>query len=455
MKTASVRIIAGVDPTGYAGIVADRRTLTHLGLVTDLISDPTAIKIGMIENPDEVKIFLSNNSCKIVLDPLFFSSTGSPLFKTNVEQHTHYLKSLLPLVDIITPNCHEAEILLNRSITSYHDLENAAQSLIELGARNVLLKGGHFKDSVFSQDYWTNGHESFWLANTRFQEKNYRGTGCMMSSAIAGCLALGFTIKDAVVIGKMIVHRGIRLSKSLDPHTAELFYGSWPEEQVDLPYLSPTPLTEPPKRFQPCSMGLYPVVDRYRWLEILLPLGVKHIQLRIKDLKGIALDHDIQKSIQLAKDYGALLFINDYWEQALRFKAEGIHLGQSDIESADINRIREAGVSLGISTHCYYEVARAHTCRPSYMACGPIYPTTSKIMPFQPQGISQLNRLRRTLQYPLVAIGGINHERLPDILESGVEGVAVISAITQSEDPIVSTKVFLKMINESRYVQSL
>jgi hydroxymethylpyrimidine kinase/phosphomethylpyrimidine kinase/thiamine-phosphate diphosphorylase len=114
-----------------------------------------------------------------------------------------------------------------------------------------------------------------------------------------------------------------------------------------------------------------------------------------------------------------------------------------------MNAIRKANLRLGISTHNYIEVARAHTFRPSYLACGPIFPTTSKIMPFSPQGLQRLHRWRRTLQYPLVAIGGINADNLPAILSCAVDGVALISAITQANDPIAATNRLLTMVNEN------
>ena len=174
----------------------------------------------------------------------------------------------------------------------------------------------------------------------------------------------------------------------------------------------------------------------------------KCIQLRIKNLQGKPLEEAIKHSISLAKKYKATLFINDYWELALRFGADGVHLGQEDLPEADIDKIHQSGLYLGISTHCYYEVATAHTYSPSYIACGPIYSTTSKIMSFNPQGIEQLQRWRKTLQYPLVAIGGINLERLPKVLGAGVEGISLISAITKAEDPCEVTEQFLKIIKE-------
>jgi hydroxymethylpyrimidine kinase/phosphomethylpyrimidine kinase/thiamine-phosphate diphosphorylase len=341
-----------------------------------------------------------------------------------------------------TLNCFEAERILNRRLASYEAIKEAAHTLVALGGKSILLRGDQVKDELFCQDYWTNGQESFWLANKRLPNKNYGDRGPLLSSSIASCLALGYSIKDAVVIAKMVVNREIRNS------TTTLLHQAWPENQLDLPYLSSSPLTQLPAAFTTCQLGLYPIVDRSHWLEKLLPLGVKTIQLRIKDLQGSQLEEEIKQAVVLAKKYSATLFINDYWELAIRWGAAGIHLGQDDLQRADIHKIHQSGLYLGLSTHCYYEVAAAHRFRPSYIACGPIYPTTSKIMPFNPQGIEQLQRWRRTLHYPLVAIGGINLERLAAILKVGIEGISLISAITKAADPSGVTQQFLQIIRE-------
>ena len=133
--------------------------------------------------------------------------------------------------------------------------------------------------------------------------------------------------------------------------------------------------------FPPCGptrLGLYPVVDSYDWVQRLLPLGVTTLQLRIKDKPHDFLKKEIQASIALAKHYGARLFINDYWALAIACGAYGVHLGQEDLDTADLKAIQQAGSRLGISTHGDAEFVRAQTYQPSYIACGPIFPTTSK-----------------------------------------------------------------------------
>ena len=246
------------------------------------------------------------------------------------------------------------------------------------------------------------------------------------------------------------------------------------------------------------ALGLYPIVDSIAWVYLLLPLGVTTIQLRLKNKKDIDTENEIKQAITFAKKFQARLFINDYWQLAIKYKAYGVHLGQENLMHADIPAIYQAGLRLGISTHNDAEIEWALTIKPSYIACGPVFPTTSKKMLFGPLGIPQLQhwqqtlgshskmlideagpvtfvtpscsqaardggpnegdtrfckeqstslRQQQTLNYPLVAIGGINLDNLSQVLATKVNGIAMISAITQADDPIATTQEFLKRIN--------
>jgi hydroxymethylpyrimidine kinase/phosphomethylpyrimidine kinase/thiamine-phosphate diphosphorylase len=347
-------------------------------------------------------------------------------------------------LEVITPNFTEVQKILNRPLTSIRDIEEGALEILFLGAKSVLITNAQPNDTLFSHDYWTNGHDSFWLASPKVLNNKVRGKGRILSSAITAFIARGYSVKDAIVIAKMVVARELQ---NVIKHKDETFFlNTFPEDQAYLPYVSSTPLSQLPKPFESCQLGLYPIVDSSLWLEKLLPLGVKCIQLRIKNIEQSALVEEIKTSIMLAKQYNATLFINDYWELALELGAEGIHLGQEDLQSTDIERIQQSGCYLGISTCGYFDIARAHALNPSYIACGPIYPTKSKVITSKPLGIDELKRMRATLNYPLVAIGGIGLEQLPEILEAGVDGVSVISAITEAKNPIEATQEFLKEI---------
>lgn len=181
---------------------------------------------------------------------------------------------------------------------------------------------------------------------------------------------------------------------------------------------------------------LYPVVDSVKWIERLLAQGVTTIQLRIKAQPASQIEATIAQAVAIARRYRCQLFINDYWQLAIKYQAFGVHLGQEDIEIADLDAIRQAGLRLGISTHDWQEVQRVLAVKPSYLALGHIFATQSKKMPSKPQGLlnlkRQLDRLAGSI--PTVAIGGINLSNIEAVQATGVGGIALISAITQAAD---------------------
>jgi thiamine-phosphate pyrophosphorylase len=196
----------------------------------------------------------------------------------------------------------------------------------------------------------------------------------------------------------------------------------------------------------PLRLGLYPVVDSVTWIERLLEAGVRTIQLRIKEKRDEEVEADVIAAIQLGRRYRARLFINDYWQLAIKHQAYGVHLGQEDLETTDLNAIREAGLRLGVSTHDDMEIDVALAVKPSYIALGHVFPTQTKQMPSAPQGLVQLaSHITRLNDYPTVAIGGISLERAPGVLATGVGSIAVVSAITQAADWQLATAQLLEM----------
>ncbi|ELY2857273.1 thiamine phosphate synthase [Cronobacter dublinensis] len=196
----------------------------------------------------------------------------------------------------------------------------------------------------------------------------------------------------------------------------------------------------------PRRLGLYPVVDSVEWITRLLEAGVRTLQLRIKDKTDADVEADVRAAIDLGKRYHARLFINDYWRLAIKHQAYGVHLGQEDLQTADLNAIRAAGLRLGVSTHDDMEIDVALAVRPSYIALGHVFPTQTKQMPSAPQGLAQLAaHVQRLGDYPTVAIGGISLARAPAVLETGVGSIAVVSAITQAADWRAATQQLLEL----------
>jgi thiamine-phosphate pyrophosphorylase len=193
----------------------------------------------------------------------------------------------------------------------------------------------------------------------------------------------------------------------------------------------------------------YLIVDSADWLARLLPCGVRLVQLRIKDQPDATIRAAIARSKALCREFGAQLIINDYWQQAIDAGCDFVHLGQGDLDTADLPVIRRAGRRLGISTHDEAELARALELEPDYVALGPIYPTILKQMAFAPQGLPRITEWKRKIgNMPLVAIGGITLERVKDVWQAGADSAAVVTDISFNKDPEQRTRDWVKATRE-------
>ena len=194
----------------------------------------------------------------------------------------------------------------------------------------------------------------------------------------------------------------------------------------------------------------YPVVDSVAWVARLALLGVGTIQLRVKNLTESDALQTVIDAIEIIKGTPAKLVVNDYWRAAIAAGAKHLHLGQEDLADADLEAIRAAGLSLGISTHDDQELQTALGARPDYVALGPIFPTTLKSMRFAPQGIAKITEWKKRIgDIPLVAIGGIKLEQARDIYAAGADSIAVVSDITQNDDPDARVRAWLQLQPES------
>ncbi|WP_277186006.1 thiamine phosphate synthase [Caballeronia sp. BR00000012568055] len=212
---------------------------------------------------------------------------------------------------------------------------------------------------------------------------------------------------------------------------------AWPIDFATFPRVGGLP-PAPEPAFPPCpdDLGLYPVLPSADWVERVLDLDVRTAQLRRKSTDSADLKQEIERSVAAGRKHQAQLFINDHWQAAIDAGAYGVHLGQEDVETADLNAIARAGLRLGLSTHGYYEMLRALHFRPSYLALGAVFPTTTKVMPTKPQGLARLQRYVQLLEgrVPLVAIGGIDGKVMPEVLATGVGSAAVVRAVTEAPD---------------------
>ncbi|KUF09884.1 thiamine phosphate synthase [Pseudoponticoccus marisrubri] len=190
----------------------------------------------------------------------------------------------------------------------------------------------------------------------------------------------------------------------------------------------------------------YPIFDDVSWLQRMLPLGVRLVQLRLKDRPAPDLRDQIARARDLCRDYGATLVVNDHWRLAIDLGCDWLHLGQEDLDGADLGAIRRAGLRLGISTHDDAELARALALSPDYVALGPIYPTILKRMNWHRQGVEKLTTWKSRIgDTPLVAIGGMRVDRAPGAFAAGADVVSAVTDITLNADPEARVRAWLEV----------
>ena len=464
--------IAGSDSGGGAGVQADLLTFHDFGLHgasvvtcvtaqnTTALTDnhvipastvraqlealwddlaPAAIKIGALGSPDNASAVLEFLSALpndrrpfVVWDPVRHASVGGALGVLSDDT----IDAFLSRVDVVTPNAEELADTWNI------DPDNPAQAarlLRHRGAERVYLTGGH--GNTPGVDHWESAERSFAIRGDALSGRGAHGGGCSLSSALAA-VTVCEDEDSAPVLAHMYVHQGLRAIDGGVDHPGAgrppLPHLGWPGDAEDLPRVVDAGRTVGPG-FPPLShpIGLYAVVGSVDWVRRCVEMRVDTVQLRVKNLPAPALRRAVAQSVAATEGSGTRLFVNDFWREAIDAGAYGVHLGQEDLTDADLSAVAEAGTRLGVSTHSYYEIARAHAVAPSYIAIGPIYATATKPMKFAPQGVARLKRWTDLLnsRYPLTAIGGIDIHRAPGVMATGVGSIAVVRAITEAPDP--------------------
>ncbi len=496
MSVPVVWTVAGSDSGGGAGIQADLHTFRSLNvhgcsvittvtaqnsvettglfpLAADAIRQQleclqqdmpaAAIKIGLLSNVQQLRAvaeFLKQWPVTlarpfVVWDPVVVSTQQDQLSELKPE----HCAELLPLVDIITPNLEELSWLSGLSVNDESSMCRAAEQLFHAGLPRILVTGSDFGRADEISDYYLSANEHIQYIQQKLKTKHSHGTGCTLSSAIASVITHDYPLEDAITVANAYVHQGLLQAKGIGRGPGPVAHTHWPQliehfPNIETPELPCVDLQFPSLDEEP---GLYPVVDSYQWIEKLLKLGIKTLQLRIKDPDALQLETAIKKSIQLAEQYSAQLFINDHWQLAIKHNAYGVHLGQEDLTEANLNAIQQAGLRLGISTHSYTELLIAHVYKPSYIALGHIFPTQTKAMPSKPQGLERLRfyvALLAPTNIPTVAIGGISLERVAPVKATGVNGIALVSAITAANDVEQAVRQLLKEMKADVEVKS-
>jgi hydroxymethylpyrimidine kinase/phosphomethylpyrimidine kinase/thiamine-phosphate diphosphorylase len=484
--------IAGTDSGGGAGLAADQRAADALGVhcctvvagitaqstteVTHIEATPPAvlqaqldtlardmpplvIKTGLLGSADNVRVLArfvdqwrAQRPLALVVDPVLRASTGAAL--ANEELRLAYRDLLLPRATVITPNQAEAVALLGEGFLG--DIPAQAQALSALGCNAVVITGGDAgavgHHASLSLDWLDTPQAQGWLSLPRETTPHNHGTGCTFASALAAALALGWVLADAAVLAKMAATHALRharaVGRGVGPVIAREGFGIDPTLLPRLSLTAEAPATWTTRARAP-SPGAYAIVDSAERVRQCVAAGARTVQLRIKRPAVTPTDDptwrehlatEIRTAQAAADAADATLYINDHWQQALALGARALHLGQEDLlalsqaEHAQLAAARDHGLALGLSSHSLWELCRAQGLLPDYIACGPVWPTTTKDMPWLPQGLDNLAWWAHMAPAPVVAIGGIlAPEQLTLAASCGAEGGCVVRGL--GDDP--------------------
>lgn len=482
--------IAGTDSGGGAGLSADTRAAAALGVhlcpvvaavtaqhsrgvqavfalpheqiqaqLMALAEDmpPRVVKTGLLGSVAAVQAVADaldalrarHGFVALVVDPVLGATAGGAAF-SDAALIEAYRRLLLPRATLITPNRREAERLLD---TPPGRAPQLATALRRLGAQAVCITGGDDAGTGATQDLaldWWDGPLSPWLPELgstcgwlglpRLPVLHNHGSGCSFATAAAAALARGFALPDAAVLAKMLVWCALR-----DGHAAGAGAGplrpspAFIAEPAAMPVMSfgdePVAMPGPARHLQP---GLYAISEQPDRLAALAATGLfAHLQLRSKRS-----DAGLRGAIEacVANAGSARLWINDHWQLALAAGASALHLGQEDLAAltpAQRQGLRAPGLSLGVSSHSLWELARARSLAPHYIACGPVWPTSTKAMPWLPQGLAQLGWWARMAGRPVVAIGGVLQARqISACRRQGAQAVCLVRAAQASPEEL-------------------
>ncbi|MBW8843780.1 MAG: bifunctional hydroxymethylpyrimidine kinase/phosphomethylpyrimidine kinase [Burkholderiales bacterium] len=470
--------IAGLDSGGGAGLSADQRAGDAAGVhlcpvaaaltaqnsvavqavfpvppqqleaqVAALADDlpPTAIKTGLLGGVEQLRVVTrwvdrlrERAPVALVVDPVLRASTGASFADEALLRA--YREELLPRASVVTPNRREAARLVGEGSAAAQ-----ARALQALGAAGVCITGGD-EAGPLALDWLASRHASGWLTLPRREASNNHGTGCCFATALAAALAQGFVTADAAVIAKMLTTSGLHVGAASPGAGAGPVVPS--AGFIRDPSLLPALFDAPPKswpqhRRQSTVEGVYGITDNGAHAARLFDAGLRAVQLRLKRAEGEAEDAwqarlhaEVLPAHEAARRCGATFVLNDHWREALRLGVDFVHLGQEDLLALDdagrhdLAEARACGLRLGLSSHSLWELARAVAWAPDYIACGPVWPTLTKAMPWRPQGLGNLAWWAAMAPAPVVGIGGVLEPRqLAEMAATGARAGCVVRGL--------------------------
>lgn len=472
MRYIPVLTIAGSDPSGGAGIQADIKTISALGcyaasaitavtvqntlgisdvhpippqivegqirMVMDDIN-PMAIKVGMVNDGATIraiaKVLREYKSKCVVVDPVMVSTSGLPLMQPDAVHI--FVKELMPLATLLTPNIPEAMALKDSKPSSY-----------------VLVKGGHADEGLEMVDrlYGSDGTLIRTYKGEKVDTKNTHGTGCSLSSAIAAMLAHGYGIEEAIDRAKRWLTKAIKAGVNVEigsgPGPINHFFCPEPlvKQKISIEQLALQFITHKNERYGYVHGAGKALMGGCRW-----------IQLRMKG----ATDKEVREAALLLKPickrYRAVLIIDDRVEIAKEVDADGVHLGKGDMSIEKARTILGDEKIIGGTANTTDDILRFAEAGADYIGCGPFRFTTTKkhLSPILGSDgyrdiIREIREIRK-LTIPIVAIGGITAEDIPEIMDTGVDGIALSGAILNAHAPTEETKKIVSIIEQTKH----
>lgn len=496
----SALTIAGSDPSGGAGLQADLKTFSALGvygataitavtiqntvgvkyvqkLPSQVVYDQIvtvmkdihvdAVKIGMVNDAETLDAIV--NALKVhkpkflVVDPVMVSTSGCSLMQSDALNVMK--KRLLPIADLVTPNLPEAYVLAGKQIDkTLNDVDIIAQDILNLGVKALLIKGGH-ADGKSKKDYLyiKSGDDvkRTCLSAETVDTNNTHGTGCTLSSAIAAFAARGEELGDAVRLAKKYLTdalkagAGIHVGNGFGP--VNHFYDYNCQQSDDQVRRSAYKIIDMEDSFStglsacPASVNLQFIThftDKYSYIDsaiMALEGGCRWIQLRMKDADESEIERTALKLIPECRRKGAVFVIDDHVELALRVGADGVHLGKNDMPVDEARKLAGNNFIIGGTANTFEDVSRLASQGADYIGCGPYRFTTTKKKLAPMLGLEGykdiLSRMRaHGISLPLVAIGGITCDDIPQLMEAGVSGIALSGSILRAVNPVDEMK---------------
>lgn len=478
MEYIPVLTIAGSDSSGGAGIQADIKTISALGCYaysavtavtvqdTQGVSEvhaipphivegqiravmddipPKAVKIGMVNDVATIraisKVMRKYSPKYVVVDPVMVSTSGSPLMQP--EAVDTFTKELMPIATLLTPNLPEAEVLKNVKPSSY-----------------VLVKGGHCDEGPEKVDrlYDAKGTLVRTYRGESVYTKNTHGTGCSLSSAITALLARGCGLEEAIERAKQWLTEAIKAGTGV-----EIGRGHGPINH----FFSPEPLITICHRGGPKiekhKFALQFIThqnERFGYLQgavKALEGGCRWIQLRMKKASDEEVRNVTNQLKPICMEYGAVLLLDDRVELAKELHVDGVHLGKGDMAIDKAREIIGKGKIIGGTANTLDDILRLSEAGVDYIGCGPFRFTTTKERLSPILGTDGYRNIMRDVRrqckppIPIVAIGGITANDIPEILGTGVDGIAMSGAILNSNDPTGETRKIVSTIEQTMH----